>query len=128
MINPDKIVMSSEFPTYQDLGTVNSSVTIAGTIASGGTATFEADIVVDPGNNRCDIYAVNSISGLKQLISSTNYLAVYDFAGDEFVEFSIEQNPGLISVIFNVFNGDPGSITLITQTLQIYVVQYRIPF
>jgi hypothetical protein len=132
----DQVQFASSLPNYINIGTVTGTISISGTVANSTTTNFTTSITVSNKNNRSDIYASNAANGTKQLISGSNYLSndvspgggVYQHKSSEFIQLKTSQSSGNVSVTISVNNFTGASVTLITQTITIEVVQYMLPY
>lgn len=128
MIKPDNIIMCSELPSYINIGDTTASLTLSGTIPNGSNAASSIHIPISNLSNRSDIYATNTNTDEKSLLSSTNFFPIYQSVSTETAGFYIQYSLG--SILFTLFvdNFTGSTITLITQTFTIDIVQYQLPF
>lgn len=136
-IRPDGLALLTSLPNYINIiPNVTGNLNISGTITNGTTTNFSVSVPVVPSNTRCDIYGINLNNGLKQQLSNSNFISndiavstggIYQHKSTEFVQLMTSQGSN-ITVTVSVTNFTGSSITLVTQTIQIEVVQYAIPF
>lgn len=128
MIKPDGITFLSSLPQYINVGTPTGNIVISGTVPDGTTQNFSVTIPTSTSNTRCDIYGENLNTLKKQLFSTSNYIAIYQFAGLEFTQLATSQASGSVTVTISVNNFTGGPITLTNQTITVSVVEYQIPY
>jgi hypothetical protein len=135
-IRPDNIQLLTSIPAYINVGTTSGNIVISGTYATATSTNFTVSVPVKINGNRFDIYGKNMNNGLKQLLSTSNFISndtaigggIYQHKTTEFVQLLTSQVNGSVTVTITVNNNSGATITLITQTIQISVVQYQIPY
>lgn len=135
-VKPDDIISSSTLPNYINIGTVKATLAIFGVVLNNTSVNFTGTAIISSKANRVDIYGTNLNNNNKQLISTSNFISndvatnggIYQHKNTEFVELSTSQSSTNVSVIISINNFTGASVTLITQTILISVVEYQIPF
>lgn len=134
-IRPDDTETDTRLPNYINISNPTGNIDISGSVASLATANFPVTITTSVDNTRCDIYGKNTATLLKQLLSTSNFLSsdvaaangIYQAISTESANMSIAQASDSVTVTFSIFNGTLGSISLVTQTITISVVEYQVP-
>lgn len=135
-IKPDQIATSTVLPNYIITGNPNSrsSIDIFGTVANLSVTNFTQfqPFTLASSTSRYDIYADNFTlaggSSDNQLITTSNYFALYQKVSTEFVQMAINQTGLSVSVTITVNNFTGGSITLTLQTVDLLLIQYEMGF
>jgi hypothetical protein len=127
-IRPDGINFLSTLPNYINIGNPTGDIVISGSIPDGGGQVFSVTISVSRQNTRSDIYGTNTNTGIKQLLSGTNFPVIYQNAGGEAVNSGVLYGVDSITVEITVENNTGSPVLLIDQTIGIQVVEYSIPY
>lgn len=135
---PDVTLMNSQLPQYINIGEPTGNIVISGSVVNGGVGAYSVTILLDAADTRSDIFAKNLTTGVKQLLSNSTAAindtqpsgGIYQHVSTEKVSVSISNQPSPKAIIveIDVNNNTGGTITLVTQTIQISVVEYSIPF
>jgi len=126
-IRPDNVLLSNLIDTYLNYKTLISNINISGSIGNGNTVNFLTVIPYSRVKTRADLYAKNLTTGQKRPISGGSRQSPYTAVSTETCSQLATYDGSTITVTFSIFNGTGGSITLITQTIEISAVLYEVP-
>jgi len=133
MIKPDLVFFSSLFDNYLNYANPTDDIAISGSIANGANQTFSVTIPFTRANSRADVYFI-SPQGTKAPANSGTRVPtllptyyIYQFASNEIATTIIDYSSSSITVGINIANFTGGAISLVTQTIQVSVVQYDAP-
>lgn len=127
MLRLDKILFSSELPSYINTADSTANLTVSGSVANGATVNFTAVVTILSTTNRCDLYGTNQNTITKQLLSNTGFPAIYQNKAGENAQQQILYGTGTITYILSIFNGTGSPITLTSQVIALEVIQYSLP-
>lgn len=128
MIKPDGIQFFSRLPQYTELAPATGSLVLVGNgFPDGFSHTFSTTLSIDSNATRVDLYATNSNTGKKQLLSSTGFPAVYQNVSGELAQHTITFGSNSLTWDLTITNNTGGPVTLIDQTFNLEAICYILP-
>lgn len=130
-VNPDAIAMSSILPQFVN---TNPAPITAQLVMFGNkfppafSHTFSQTISYPSGANWINLYASNSNTNLKQLVSQTGFPAIWQNAGGELAQQYITYGTNSLTYNLVITNNTAGNISLIDQNFNFELVMYQLPF
>lgn len=128
MIKPDMVQFASAIDTFLNYETTTANVTISGSVADGNSKIFQTTIPYSRQKTRADIYVKNMNTGVKRPINGGPRTAPYQYVSFETIDQYAQYNSNSIIVTFVVTNNTGGLINLTSQTFQVSVVLYVVPY
>lgn len=126
----DKLLMSTTIPNFINLPTATFGITCSGIVANGSTLNFPGSISINNFSTFNDIKATNiSTNKTTYLTNGYSIDPIFQYVADETVTVSVKFIGTLVSVNIAVSNfGMFANITLTSQTFNIRVIGYKLPF
>lgn len=127
-IKPDNIQFSTLTQGLINYDTRSTSIVISGSIADGNTVNFSGVLSVARTNSIADIYATNRNTGKKMSLVAGSIHHPYQSVSSETHAHSIQFIGTSMTVTLSIDNFTGGPITLTSQTWDIVVVLYDVPY
>lgn len=99
---------------------------ISGSVVNTGQATFSVSIPYTKPKTKADVYAKNLTTGIKMAVGSPR-VHPYTYTSFEIARLESSYNGSNLTVTLTITNNTGGTISLVTQTLQISAVFVEVP-
>ncbi len=126
----DQLALSTGIPNFINLATVPLTLTCSGTIANASGQNFTVSASVNTFTTFNDIKLTNTNTGNCTYLTGSSVAIdnIWQYKSTETVQNSVTFIGTLVTVEISVSNNTGASVTLVSQTYDIEIIEYQLPF